>query len=115
MLNKVVRYVAHLPGVDQARVSYRAKQQHTAFAEKVRLAGKTGVAEFSLERELAKLRPQRRPLSQRPRVLGVGHDNWEVFGLWPSFQRISSFELLSLPIHLGEPWTERDRETVTSK
>lgn len=115
MLKKVASYVAHLPGLDRARAAFRERQQHEVFAQQVRLAGAPEVRSFSLEAELAKLRPNRRKLSDRPRVVALGHEDWERFGLWPSFARVADFHHLSVPTHRGEPWTELDRAQLKER
>lgn len=46
-----------------------------------------------------------RTLSARPRVVALGHATWEEHGLWPSFKRISDFNIIPVDFVSGK-WNE---------
>jgi hypothetical protein len=54
-------------------------------------------------------KPARRPLSERPRVLAFGHRSWEQYGLWPTFARLTDFDLFEIGYDDGA-WSEQLRE-----
>ncbi len=65
----------------------------------------------SLAKELAALALRRRALSSRPRVVALGHNAWEQYGLWPTFSSLADFHLIPLDLVDGT-WNEslRSRE-----
>lgn len=87
---------------------YRMWQQQRLF-DKIMSGMPAGCPESaSLAGELAAIFPHRRELSDSPRVLALGHEAWEKYGLWPTFKKLSDFRLKIIPA-TGK-WNETRRQ-----
>src|SRR5260370_39827612 len=109
MAQSLLHKIAHLPGIDRARASLREAQQEERFLSFVQRAAARPPERPSLEQALAERRPYRRPLSQVPRVVALGHQDWEKHGLWPTFGRTARFDLFPIPAEGSRGSAGRER------
>lgn len=70
---------------------YSAKKQESIFAELISQIKPCSPDSYSLERAISDLRPQRRSINEKPRVVALGHGSWEKYGLYPTFARLTDF------------------------
>ncbi|MBT9168244.1 MAG: hypothetical protein DDT19_01589 [Syntrophomonadaceae bacterium] len=78
---------------------FKGRQQEHAFSQLLLNAYQGYSGTSTSESHLLSLVAQRRPISNRPRVVGFGHDAWEQYGLWPTFRRISDFHHVSVDLN----------------
>jgi spore maturation protein CgeB len=96
-----------MPVVGRLRRRMVASRQERGYERSLAMAA--GVRPLDTREAIAPLRPARRTLSARPRVLGVGHRAWEKYGLWPSFERVADFDFIETG-QTDDTWSERQRD-----
>lgn len=83
-------------------------RQQRCFDRLMRTVHVSGTDVRSLAEVLAVRRLGRRKLSRRPRVLAIGHEAWEQYGLWPSFRKLADFHFYPIGLRNGV-WGESFR------
>jgi hypothetical protein len=70
---------------------YGAAKQENLFSELLTQIPFSNPNSYSLEKSLSELRSHRRSFIEKPRLVALGHNSWEKYGLYPTFARLTDF------------------------